>query len=143
MKSPVLFVMVKGLPCDWKTSSCNGWTQLCRASGPGKDMFESTEIIGRKQFEMALTIFGSDAKKKKNSLPTNTMHMRLGHASETKIRATVKKMDIQLFGKMEVCTSCAEGKAQQKKLNKESEGATEKGERIFGSQHNQKEKLWK
>jgi len=42
-----------GLPCDAIHSTCNGKTQLCVASGPGNDMFESTEIIGRMQFDHA------------------------------------------------------------------------------------------
>lgn len=44
-----------GLPCNGETSTCNGRSQLCMAFGPGKngDMFESTEIIGRKQFDHA------------------------------------------------------------------------------------------
>lgn len=40
-----------GLPCDTATSSCNGNCLLCVASGPGRNMRESTEMIGRRQFE--------------------------------------------------------------------------------------------
>jgi neutral ceramidase len=44
-----------GLPCDRTTSTCNGRTEMCAAFGPGTngDMFESTEIIGRKQYDHA------------------------------------------------------------------------------------------
>lgn len=42
-----------GLPCDGTTSSCNNRSQNCIASGPGKDMFESTQIIGDKQYQFA------------------------------------------------------------------------------------------
>lgn len=42
-----------GLPCDILTSTCGGDNGKCIASGPGKDMFESTEIIGRMQYEIA------------------------------------------------------------------------------------------
>ena len=36
-----------GEPCDNATNStCNVNCELCRATGPGKDMFESTHIIG-------------------------------------------------------------------------------------------------
>ena len=42
-----------GLPCDFVTSSCNNRTQKCIASGPGKDMMDSTRIIGAKQFDKA------------------------------------------------------------------------------------------
>ena len=43
-----------GLPCEMVTSTCNGHMPLCVAFGPGRDMFESTEIIGRRQFQKAL-----------------------------------------------------------------------------------------
>jgi neutral ceramidase len=48
-----------GLPCDYNHSTCNGKNELCRGIGPGKDMFQSTEIIGRKQFEKALELYNS------------------------------------------------------------------------------------
>lgn len=53
-----------GLPCDGATSSCNGKCQNCIAFGPGKngDMFESTEIIGRNQYDFAKTLY-SQAKE--------------------------------------------------------------------------------
>ena len=46
-----------GLPCDFVSSSCNNRTQLCIAFGPGKDMVDSTRIIGDKQFQKAWVIF--------------------------------------------------------------------------------------
>lgn len=52
-----------GNPCDFETSTCNGKTQMCIASGPGKDMVESTEIIGRKQFEMASKLLNDQQKQ--------------------------------------------------------------------------------
>lgn len=36
------------------TSSCNGDTTKCIAFGPGRDMFESMEIIAQKQYQAAL-----------------------------------------------------------------------------------------
>jgi neutral ceramidase len=42
-----------GLPCDFVTSSCNNRTQLCIAFGPGKDMVDSTRIIGERQYVKA------------------------------------------------------------------------------------------
>ena len=42
-----------GLPCDFDTSTCEGRNQMCMASGPGKDMFESTYIIAERQYKMA------------------------------------------------------------------------------------------
>ncbi|XP_065087047.1 neutral ceramidase-like [Ochlerotatus camptorhynchus] len=37
-----------GLPCDLLTSSCPSGTGSCTASGPGKDMFESTKLIAKR-----------------------------------------------------------------------------------------------
>lgn len=57
-----------GLPCDGNTSSCNGRCEKCIAFGPGEngDMVESTEIIGRKQFDHAMMLLslstGNDTK---------------------------------------------------------------------------------
>lgn len=36
---------------------------MCRANGPGRDMFESTKIIGEKQFEKADSLFQTASKK--------------------------------------------------------------------------------
>lgn len=46
-----------GLPCDFATSTCNGRSQNCIAFGPGNTMYESSEIIGKKQFQMAKNLF--------------------------------------------------------------------------------------
>ncbi|XP_046453897.1 neutral ceramidase-like [Daphnia pulex] len=46
-----------GLPCDFVSSSCNNRTQLCIAFGPGKDMVESTQIIGDRQFQKAWNMY--------------------------------------------------------------------------------------
>ncbi|KAK7111468.1 neutral ceramidase B-like [Littorina saxatilis] len=52
-----------GLPCDILTSTCHGKNELCIASGPGKDMFESTKMIGTNQFNKALELFSGAGKK--------------------------------------------------------------------------------
>jgi hypothetical protein len=41
-------ILMIGLPCDVLTLTCGGNNLLCTASGPGKNMFESTDIIGHK-----------------------------------------------------------------------------------------------
>lgn len=53
-----------GLPCDGTTSTCNGKCENCIAFGPGKngDMFESTRIIGDKQYQFAKQLM-SQAKE--------------------------------------------------------------------------------
>jgi neutral ceramidase len=42
-----------GLPCDYLTSSCPQGAGMCFASGPGKDIFESTKIIGTRIYKAA------------------------------------------------------------------------------------------
>ena len=64
-------------------------------------------------------------------LPTNTMHLKLGHASEVKVRATAKMLGCKLHGIFETCGSCAEGKSQQKKTNKEAETSKERGDKLY------------
>jgi len=49
-----------GLPCDLATSTCNGNCMNCIASGPGKTQLESTEIIGRKQFEHSMKLLNDN-----------------------------------------------------------------------------------
>jgi len=46
-----------GLPCDALTSTCGGSSTKCIALGPGKTQLESTEIIGRRQFEHSLKLY--------------------------------------------------------------------------------------
>ncbi|EGG24663.1 neutral/alkaline nonlysosomal ceramidase family protein [Cavenderia fasciculata] len=46
-----------GTPCDAPDSTCNGKNEGCIAHGPGKNMFESTQIIGTNQYEKASAMF--------------------------------------------------------------------------------------
>jgi len=55
--------MDTGKPCDVPTSTCNGKNEMCVASGPGPDMFASTEIIGGNQFKMAVSLFNNASEK--------------------------------------------------------------------------------
>jgi neutral ceramidase len=48
-----------GTPCAMNSSTCNGRNEECIARGPGKDMFESTKIIGTLQFNAAKTLYES------------------------------------------------------------------------------------
>ncbi|GIX98692.1 neutral ceramidase [Caerostris darwini] len=43
--------------CDIETSTCKGGKERCIAIGPGQDMFESTWIIGRRQYKVAKDLF--------------------------------------------------------------------------------------
>lgn len=64
-----------GLPCDLRTSTCNGRSQQCMASGPGKDMFESTKIVGGRQYEKAKELFElGDEEKTVLSGPVDYRH---------------------------------------------------------------------
>ncbi|KAL4335960.1 hypothetical protein GQ457_07G035030 [Hibiscus cannabinus] len=47
-----------GLPCDFNHSTCGGKNELCYGRGPGyPDEFESTRIIGERQFRKAVDLF--------------------------------------------------------------------------------------
>ncbi|CAL1402192.1 unnamed protein product [Linum trigynum] len=49
-----------GLPCDFNHSTCDGKNELCVARGPGyPDEFESTRIIGERQFRKAVELFNN------------------------------------------------------------------------------------
>jgi neutral ceramidase len=50
-----------GSPCDGPTSTCPplNRNEGCIAAGPGKDMYESAQIIGNNQFQKALELFNS------------------------------------------------------------------------------------
>jgi len=48
-----------GLPCDFNHSTCGGWNEYCVGRGPGKDMFDSTRIIGERQADFAASLLNS------------------------------------------------------------------------------------
>ncbi|CAI0393000.1 unnamed protein product [Linum tenue] len=50
-----------GLPCDFNHSTCGGKNELCVARGPGSypDEFESTRVIGERQFRRAVELFNN------------------------------------------------------------------------------------
>lgn len=52
-----------GKPCDILTSTCGGKNANCFAIGPGKDMFESTKIIGERQYIKAKELFVSATER--------------------------------------------------------------------------------
>ncbi|KAI3772260.1 hypothetical protein L6452_03442 [Arctium lappa] len=53
-----------GLPCDFNHSTCGGKNELCYGRGPGyPDEFESTRIIGERQFKKATELFNSASEK--------------------------------------------------------------------------------
>ncbi|KAF5189502.1 Neutral ceramidase [Thalictrum thalictroides] len=53
-----------GLPCDFNQSTCNGKNELCYGRGPGyPDEFESTRIIGDRQFRKAVDLFNEASEQ--------------------------------------------------------------------------------
>eukprot|EP00128_Syssomonas_multiformis_P011758 Colp12_sorted_trinity150504_noHs@10555 len=70
-----------GLPCEMVHSTCNGRTELCWASGPGRDMVESTEIIGRKQYEKARELYDQAATAIKG--PVDYVHVWMDFTNVT------------------------------------------------------------
>lgn len=48
-----------GNPCDPITSTCSNKNTKCIAQGPGKNMFDSVKIVGRKQYQRAQQLFDS------------------------------------------------------------------------------------
>ncbi|RDX63063.1 Neutral ceramidase 1, partial [Mucuna pruriens] len=52
------FCIDTGLPCEFNHSTCGGKNELCYGRGPGyPDEFESTRIIGERQFRKAVDLF--------------------------------------------------------------------------------------
>ncbi|KAM7463996.1 hypothetical protein LguiA_032117 [Lonicera macranthoides] len=63
------FCIDTGLPCEFNHSTCNGKNELCYGRGPGyPDEFESTRIIGERQFRKALEIFNEASEKLKGKV---------------------------------------------------------------------------
>uniref|UniRef100_H2YR12 Neutral ceramidase n=1 Tax=Ciona savignyi TaxID=51511 RepID=H2YR12_CIOSA len=52
-----------GLDCEPLSSTCNGTSQNCVGFGPGKDMFDSTDIIARRQLDAAKLVYKSATER--------------------------------------------------------------------------------
>merc|ERR1719259_1124921 len=74
-----------GLPCDVEHSTCNNRTQMCYASGPGKDMFDSTKIIAERQFNSAFDLFANVDDSEELAGPVQYKHqwINMGNYSVT------------------------------------------------------------
>ncbi|XP_021720765.1 neutral ceramidase 2-like [Chenopodium quinoa] len=58
-----------GLPCDFNHSTCGGKNELCYGRGPGyPDEFESTRIIGERQFKKAADLFKTASEQIKGKI---------------------------------------------------------------------------
>ncbi|KOM46307.1 hypothetical protein LR48_Vigan07g001100 [Vigna angularis] len=57
------------LPCDFNHSTCGGKNELCYGRGPGyPDEFESTRIIGERQFKKAVELFSGASEQIKGKV---------------------------------------------------------------------------
>ncbi|KAL0294908.1 UNVERIFIED_CONTAM: Neutral ceramidase 1 [Sesamum calycinum] len=58
------FCLDTELPCDFNHSTCGGKNELCYGRGPGyPDEFESTRIIGERQFRKAVELFNAASEQ--------------------------------------------------------------------------------
>ncbi|XVF46656.1 hypothetical protein PTKIN_Ptkin03bG0045200 [Pterospermum kingtungense] len=58
-----------GLPCDFDHSTCGGKNELCYGRGPGyPNEFESTRIIGERQFKKAADLFNTASEQLKGKV---------------------------------------------------------------------------
>ncbi|XP_022731128.1 neutral ceramidase 1-like [Durio zibethinus] len=63
------FCIDTGLPCDFNHSTCGGKNELCYGRGPGyPDEFESTRIIGERQFRKAVDLFNKASEQLKGKV---------------------------------------------------------------------------
>lgn len=74
-----------GLPCNYKDSTCNGKTQMCKGRGPGFRISdkESCAIIGKRQFDAAKRIWGDlDANGTPVTGEIRSFHTFVDHGQE-------------------------------------------------------------
>ncbi|KAL2508321.1 Neutral/alkaline non-lysosomal ceramidase [Forsythia ovata] len=63
------FCIDTGLPCDFNHSTCGEKNELCYGRGPGyPDEFESTRIIGDRQFKKAVELFNKASEQLKGKI---------------------------------------------------------------------------
>ncbi|XAR60687.1 Ceramidase [Bertholletia excelsa] len=63
------FCIDTGLSCDFNHSTCGGKNELCYSRGPGyPDEFESTRIIGDRQFRKAVELFTEASEQLKGKV---------------------------------------------------------------------------
>lgn len=63
-----------GLPCHPVTSTCQDSSDLCIATGPGHDMFESTWMIGNRQYLKSLELVKDSANAIELHGPVRSVH---------------------------------------------------------------------
>ncbi|KMT05143.1 hypothetical protein BVRB_7g172910 [Beta vulgaris subsp. vulgaris] len=76
-----------GLPCDFNHSTCGGKNELCYGRGPGyPDEFESTRIIGERQFRKAVDLFKAASEQIKGKID-----FRHAYVDFSKLEVTIPK----------------------------------------------------
>lgn len=76
-----------GLPCDFNHSTCGGKNELCYGRGPGyPDEFESTRIIGERQFQKAVDLFNTASEQL-----TGKVDYRHTYLDFSKLEVTIPK----------------------------------------------------
>ncbi|XP_047310166.1 neutral ceramidase 1-like [Impatiens glandulifera] len=78
-----------GLPCDFNHSTCGGKNELCYGRGPGyPDEFESTRLIGERQFKKAMDLFNGASE-----LLSGKVDYRHAYIDFSKLDVTISKQD--------------------------------------------------
>ncbi|XP_057955051.1 neutral ceramidase 1-like [Malania oleifera] len=78
------FCIDTGLPCDFNHSTCGGKNELCYGRGPGyPDEFESTRIIGERQFKKALDLFNKASEQLKGNVDSRHTYLDFSNLEVT------------------------------------------------------------
>ncbi|KAF2887164.1 hypothetical protein ILUMI_19009, partial [Ignelater luminosus] len=71
-----------GESCDNISSTCDGEAKICVATGPGKDMFDSTRIIAERLYKRALDMLDNGETREVTG-PLKVGHKYVHMPSET------------------------------------------------------------
>ncbi|KAL2486380.1 Neutral/alkaline non-lysosomal ceramidase [Abeliophyllum distichum] len=78
------FCIDTGLPCDFNHSTCGGKNELCYGRGPGyPDEFESTRIIGDRQFKKAVELFNKASEQLKGKIDYRHTYLNFSNLEVT------------------------------------------------------------
>ncbi|XP_022563463.2 neutral ceramidase 1 isoform X1 [Brassica napus] len=92
------FCLDTGLPCDFNHSTCGGRNELCYGRGPGyPDEFESTRVIGERQFKKALDLFNKASEELQGKVDYRQVYVDF-----SQLNVTLTKKD----GSSEVVRTC-------------------------------------
>lgn len=80
-----------GVPCDFNHSTCGGKNELCYGRGPGyPDEFESTRIIGERQFKKAADLFNTATEKLNGKIDFRHSYLDFSQLEVTLANGTFK-----------------------------------------------------